>query len=302
MKTQKKILWCTITLIILIWIGISVKGGNKEDPRSQLIFNHEFHLTEAEIACDACHQNANTSKSADDKLVPAMEICAECHDVKAKEQCVTCHLTPDQVKPIDGTHPNYDVFSHKRHTEKGIECQVCHALIEKSTQWDSDRKTLPPMTTCVDCHRKESQTLDCAACHQGKHPQPGDHTFTEWTRTHGLEAAFNPEYYQQYFELGYCENCHQGLNLKGEVHQPEWLFVHGDEAAAGGDCLVCHEDRQHCSACHRAMIPVPHPMGDPSFANPESGGEHIGEAEAFFEACLSCHDLGSASPTCTRCH
>lgn len=302
MKAGKVALWGFILTIALLLGSFYVGADEESDPRSQLTFNHRLHLVEVGAACDDCHQPAATSHSADDNLYPAMKLCGECHNVEDKAECATCHAQPDRIIPLPGQHPDYQVFDHSRHTGAGFACQDCHSRIAESRQWSSNQQLLPPMSACLDCHRQQGQTLDCAACHYGRHPQPGDLNFTEWTRTHGLEAAFDPEYFEQYYELGYCEDCHQGLNMRGEVHQPGWLFVHGDEAAAGGECLVCHEDRTECSSCHRTMLPVPHTLGDPGWDNPVSGGRHKSEAEAFFEACLSCHDMGSASPTCTRCH
>lgn len=288
--------------VMLLCSAYAAFSGNQSDPRSQLNFNHMFHVEEVGAACEDCHIVAASSHHADDNLYPGMAQCAECHDVEDKSQCTTCHSNPDNVVEASGVHDNYDFFEHSHHVDAGVNCEECHAEVMKSTQWTSDLKSFPLMDDCISCHREKGQTLECASCHQGNHPQPGDEAFQNWTRTHGLEAAFNPEKFQSYFELGYCEDCHQGLNLKGEVHQTGWLFVHGDEAAFGGDCFVCHEDRANCSSCHRAMLPVPHLLGDPSFANEETGGTHKEDAEAFLEACITCHDMGQTEPTCARCH
>ncbi|MBU1880648.1 hypothetical protein KKA08_01345, partial [bacterium] len=287
---------------MILFIAFAAFSGNQSDPRSELAFSHMFHVDEVGAACDDCHAAAKSSHHAYDNIYPGMEQCAECHDVEDKSECSTCHSDPENVIPASGVHENYDFFKHSSHSDAGLTCAACHADIVKSTEWTADQQLLPVMDQCVSCHSERGQTLECAACHQGVHPQPGDHTFMEWSKTHGLEAALDPERFQQYFELGYCEDCHQGLNLKGEVHQTGWLFVHGDEAAVGGECFVCHEDRSGCASCHQTMLPTPHPLGIPSFANAETGGTHKEDAQAFFEACITCHEMGQASPTCARCH
>lgn len=302
MKAAKYALLGLIVIFCLVLLGMTAEKSGCGDSRCQLIFNHQFHISEAELPCQKCHQGAQASKLAEDNLYPNHPVCAECHDVADKAGCATCHKDPDNVVPLEGFHRNYEVFSHSRHLAAGKACNACHKEVEKSTQWKASAELIPAMSACIVCHRQEGQTLECGSCHFGKHPQPGDYSFQEWTRTHGLEAAFDSEHFQEYFELGYCEDCHQGLNLRGEVHQPGWLFVHGDDAASGGECFVCHEDPAQCSSCHRALLPIPHTLGDPSFANSETGGEHTSQAEAYFEACLSCHDMGTASPTCIRCH
>jgi hypothetical protein len=286
----------------VILISASGEKVKMSDPRVQLIFNHQFHLTNVGASCEDCHAKARESLKAEDNLYPQMKVCAECHDIESAEGCVVCHRDPLKIIPTSGFQPNYEVFTHKKHLNAGFDCTKCHSQIVNSTQLTQDELLFPKMSDCIDCHRGRGQTLDCADCHYGKHPAPGDKSVLEWTRTHGLEASFDPERFEKYFEMGYCEDCHQGLNLRGEMHQPGWLFVHGDEAAAGNECLVCHEDLANCSSCHRAMLPVPHPLGDPNFADEEEGGEHTEEAKAFFEACIACHDEGTASPTCYRCH
>ena len=302
MKKVKFALSGLIAVSFILFVKVSIEKADCSDLPDRIIFNHQLHITEMEIACENCHQNVEKSGKSDDRLTSLMQSCAECHDVENKDECAVCHTNPDKVIPYQGFHPNYEVFSHSGHLGAGYDCLSCHGQILKSTELVPGTTYLPQMTDCLDCHRKEGQTLDCASCHYGKHPLPGDYNVLEWTRTHGLEAAFDREYFLKYFEEGYCEDCHQGLNLNGEVHQPGWLFIHGDEAAAGGECLVCHEDRSKCAECHRSMLPIPHPLGDPLFANPVNGGEHTSDARAFFEACLSCHEMGSTSPTCVRCH
>jgi hypothetical protein len=297
---MRKAFYILIGISIILFIGLTAQSS--DDEPDKLIFNHKFHVEENEMSCTDCHSKASTSNLPDDNLNAKMEACADCHDISDKDECVTCHSNPENVIPAQGYFENYEFFSHQKHIQAGKDCKTCHAKIYQSTELGCICCMLPKMNDCIECHRAENKTLDCAACHYGNHPLPGDMNATEWTRMHGLEASFNPEKFKYYFDEGYCEDCHQGLNLKGEVHQPGWMFVHGDEALSGGDCLICHEDRSECSACHRAQLPVPHPLGDPTFANPYTGGDHREDAEAFFESCLACHDQGSASPTCARCH
>ena len=295
----------TINFILCLFFTIAagilfIESADSSTSKSQIIFNHQFHIEEAGVQCETCHAKAGKSMKSDDTLYPPMDVCGECHDVSDEKMCSSCHSNPENVIPSEGFHENYEVFAHKKHIDKGFKCTDCHKDIAKSEELKTGTY-LPEMGNCIDCHSKKGGTMDCAACHYGKHPQPGDLNVLEWTRTHGLEAAFNPDYFMKYFELGYCEDCHQGLNLKGETHQPGWLFTHGDEAASGGDCQLCHEDRSSCTTCHRSMIPIPHPLLDPTFAN-EDGGTHTEDAKAFMEVCLSCHDEGDKRPTCARCH
>jgi hypothetical protein len=292
-----------VLLIVLIWqIGLTVGGdqiGN--DPRSALKFSHLIHVQESGMSCSDCHSQAVQSTKTDDRLIPAMEVCGSCHDIKDPDKCSICHRNPQQVRPTPARVEYYDFFNHQKHLQKDLTCESCHAGASGAGQIMAVNTLLPPMPVCMDCHRKKGQTVNCSSCHQGAHPISGDLNFMSWRQTHGIDASSDPDKYQHYFEPGDCEDCHQGLNLAGEVHQQGWLFIHGAESSSGGECLACHEDRTYCSSCHRLMLPIPHPLGDPSFANSE-GGRHTSEAKAFIEACISCHDVEGLDPTCARCH
>ncbi len=288
-------------MIFLLWI---TTGGNAiaGDPRAELTFDHTIHVESVEMGCGDCHALASQSTVPDDRLNPGKDVCADCHDVEDQSECATCHSNPQQVTPIPARVEFYDFFDHQKHLGTGLDCENCHTGAAQSTQVTSESTMLPLMADCIDCHRKEGQTLDCGACHHGVHPIPSDFGTMSWRRTHGPEAVADPERFETHFELGYCEDCHQGLNLAGDVHSQGWMFTHGAESSSGGECLICHEDRTYCSGCHRTMLPIPHPLGDPNFADPISGGSHSSDAKAFFDACISCHDVGLDDPTCARCH
>jgi hypothetical protein len=135
----------------------------------------------------------------------------------------------------------------------------------------------------------------------GKSPLPDDHAALGWLSEHGLDAAFDETSCEACHSQASCDECHQGAILQGKPHPPSWLFDHFMEVVYGQDCLVCHETRESCTSCHKAMIPVPHEFG-PGYANANDGGAHKEEAEAFMEACVSCHDVEDDDPTCARCH
>jgi hypothetical protein len=298
MKVKYWFLFLVAAALVIWQVGFS--GTN--DPGADLIFNHSLHLTEAGAECATCHSGAPISTQPEDSLTPKMSVCSACHDIQDPKGCSACHQDPNQVKPLPAQVENYEVFSHKKHFGSGLNCQDCHAKAVQSTQVTSEQTLLPRMMDCLNCHQKKGQTTECAGCHYGKYAQAGDLDFMTWRQIHGLEAATDPEHYRKYFEPGECDNCHQGLNLAGEVHQQGWLFTHGAEASAGGECLVCHEDRTYCSSCHRRLLPLPHPVGPAWAAETEEGGAHVSEAKAYLEACISCHDVGNDDPTCVRCH
>jgi len=299
---MKKCLIFLAGVAFLLSYVVLAAGDSQNDPRGDLIFSHVLHLTDAGMTCKDCHEAAEESMVPTDRLLPTMDDCSACHDVTDPNSCVMCHRTPQDVVPVPYIVPNYHFFNHEEHLRADLNCGTCHTAAETSTQVTETAMLLPKMTDCINCHRKAGQTLDCGACHTGLHPRTDDHDIMARRTTHGLDAAMDPDKYRQYFEAGDCEDCHQGLNLAGEVHPQGWMFVHAAEASSGAECLVCHEDRTFCSSCHRVTIPIPHPLGDPAFADGEEGGSHADEAISFYEVCVSCHDLGTPDPTCARCH
>ncbi len=58
-------------------------------------------------------------------------------------------------------------FPHMRHVDAGLECQECHGEVQtmevlnsRDPAWGGDN-----MGWCVDCHRTEEASTDCAVCH-----------------------------------------------------------------------------------------------------------------------------------------
>jgi hypothetical protein len=58
-------------------------------------------------------------------------------------------------------------FPHMRHIDAGFQCQDCHGevqemgvLSERDPVWGGDN-----MGWCVDCHRENEASIDCAVCH-----------------------------------------------------------------------------------------------------------------------------------------
>ena len=61
----------------------------------QSVFNHDSHRM---MRCDQCHDQAMTSQTAADILLPKMQLCQQCHKQGgiARNDCVECHQYHDR--------------------------------------------------------------------------------------------------------------------------------------------------------------------------------------------------------------
>lgn len=129
-------------------------------------FSHPEHLG---MACEACHTGVEARASAG---IPGGEVCARCHATsplpgegmeRAWGGMVGGQARWNKLYQV----PDHVYFSHRRHVIlANTECAACHGVM-------ADRATPPAhplveisMDRCISCHRKNSVTDDCAACHR----------------------------------------------------------------------------------------------------------------------------------------
>lgn len=286
----------SLILIVLLVLAATL-GFSKPEQKATLHFDHGLHVADMEMGCTDCHDGI-TSLGVDGRAMPDHDVCSACHtEVDDFDACGTCHVNPDEPTTWPAVHGMYEGFAHNIHSDADVSCDQCHGTITEVGQEPS----IIVMNDCQSCHMVQNADLECGICHQGESPQPWDHKLASWHGDHGLEASFGTSDCASCHTQATCDECHQGELLDGKPHPAGWEFNHFVEASMGSDCLVCHETRSYCTDCHRAMAPLPHPMG-PGFANFNDGGDHVDEARAFGETCLSCHDVGGDDPTCARCH
>ena len=117
-------------------------------------------------------------------------------------------------------------FSHKHHTNMGIDCRYCHTTVEKAPS-----AGLPPTETCLACHSQvwnKSPLLDAvrASWFTG--------TAIPWTRVHKLPdfVYFNHAIHVNK-GIG-CADCHGRVDQMAVVEQAQPLNM--------GWCLECHRN------------------------------------------------------------
>ena len=297
-------------------------------------FSHTFHLGEDVGAeCTSCH-GAEASESSVDRLLPAMEVCAECHDVEDEDLCEVCHPDLDNVGEID--IPVREIlFSHQAHLQyRGVECGTCHGGMERVSE--PGESHLPEMVTCVTCHEDEGGPDACGACHTdvtGLRPESHIH---DWVHDHGRQVRAEDPSCAQCHNQGQCQECHDDAGLsvalpslgsratfaplsEGEagtvlkaVHGLNYRFTHSlDAGGKERECTTCHERATFCAECHN-------PDSAPAYFRPAwhggvdwgaiagavgtGGGRHASLARKDMERCAACHDIEGDDPTCVLCH
>jgi hypothetical protein len=279
---MKKLSYLKLILFLLVISSGSRVIFAEQDKEQGLKFGHGLHIVENEMGCTDCH--LNVPSDVDDKMsIPNHDVCSDCHDVDDVDECVTCHVDPNDPM-IGKNRVTLTSFYHKRHIESDLQCEKCHGVVG-----NAEYTPLFP------------NNLECVMCHSANFVTPEDHHNLNWNEAHGLEAAFSSNDCSICHEQSSCDECHQGENIHGVPHPPTWKFNHFAETSLGGECMVCHETRETCTSCHKALKLLPHELG-PTWANSSDGGNHPEEAKTDMESCISCHDIGEADPTCARCH
>ncbi len=147
------------SLVIVFIIGCSVLIIKNSD---RLIFSHKHHIS-AGVECLQCHIGIDEAQSTEEKHLPAMETCSQCHQEEVKEKCSICHTNPEKARKLTPSRSTVS-FSHKSHKGRVKDgCITCHPAVEKGTS-PKDRK-LPEMKECVKCHRKDFDGVKCILCH-----------------------------------------------------------------------------------------------------------------------------------------
>ena len=244
-----------------------------QTPERELIFSHELHVEQNQIACETCHTNLDAPKDVVGELVPPMATCNTCHDnVQATNSCESCHTNFVSLRPKNHDRTDF-IREHKRFAR----------MADAS----------PEGASCASCHTQET----CNDCHAGAVLTRVDKTEKDLTSTRASRL--------QPIDRG------QASSLT-KVHDLNFKFTHGISAKGKlSDCQTCHRQEQFCSTCHAAGGNVNQETFKPSWHSESGfvtigvgsgGGKHAQMARRDLESCASCHSPEGADPTCVTCH
>jgi hypothetical protein len=123
-------------------------------------FSHAHHVGGLGLDCRYCHTSVESSSFAN---IPPTKTCMNCHS-----QIWSTSPTLEPVResfrtgqPIAWTRvhdlPDFVVFNHSIHVQKGIGCESCHGRIDQmALTWQNSSLQ---MEWCLDCHRAPEKNL-----------------------------------------------------------------------------------------------------------------------------------------------
>jgi hypothetical protein len=211
-----------------------------------LKFAHSGHENDKNgnpIACDTCHDDVASSRSADDVSVPAMQRCATCHEDATR--------TPDAVRiaRCSVCHGNISAGSAPRNHLVGKAVPEDHTLEFRTNHGP---QAADKNARCGFCHDglSGSPRDSCFQCH--KLMKPRDHNLGWREDSHGREAAADRDRCTSCHTADYCTACH---SIPPRSHQPLIEFRLGGHAQPArfnlSSCFACHTSEDTCQDCHR---------------------------------------------------
>lgn len=297
---MKKYIIITLSLTIIMFLVLAAQE------KDTLLFSHKYHVMEEEMECADCHA-VDQSITGMDNLLPAKEVCADCHDVNDEESCNTCHSSVTSASGTVGITEYSQLFSHETHVQANLECAACHGDVAQIDM--GDHFEIPDMMECMDCHQTQTVANECLTCHTPEERlKPLNHDLA-FLKTHGniaSNSAFSVHLQKDCatcHKTQFCQDCHEGENIDRFVHPLNFEFTHALSAQGREkNCFTCHDNREYCSSCHLSNDILPHNHTAGWTNNiPGDGGRHKIEAMIDLENCMSCHDH-NADQICQQCH
>jgi hypothetical protein len=130
-----------------------------------IAFNHARH---AGMGCVVCHRGAFEQARAG---IPEAAVCLKCHATAPRAAAAVKWDEAGRAQPIAWLRvshlPEHAMFSHRRHVGLArLECASCHADVGTSAVPPRRPPMRLDMNACLDCHKREGASQDCAACHR----------------------------------------------------------------------------------------------------------------------------------------
>jgi hypothetical protein len=145
----------------------SIVENRELAPEQPIKYSHKIHVYKLGLECNFCHINVEKSLNP---LPPPVSLCMSCHESVKTESPEIKKLIEYYKRGIPipwvEVHKFKDwvYFSHKRHIQKGIECEFCHGKVEAM---DKVRKVRSmKMGFCVRCHEINNAERECNVCHK----------------------------------------------------------------------------------------------------------------------------------------
>jgi hypothetical protein len=252
--------------------------------RLPILFSHKMHL-KMKLACDFCHDRAETSTRSSDQLTPSEEPCRACHKIERDKpekeaipeaRCDGCHVYPpgsdvQRPPPVEVPPPNLK-FNHKVHADRRIPCERCHGTMDQVKL--ATREELPRMPLCLGCHNQVALAnrapAKCSTCHlTAEDGTLETHFATGLLVPSGTLKgdAHGPNFVREHSSVGkdlaYCETCHRremciachnGVVKPLSFHGNDYVSIHAIDARKWSmNCNGCHREQTFCLGCHERV-------------------------------------------------
>ena len=155
-------------LCLLLFIGVWILASPASAQQQPIEFPHNLHIEKAGVECIDCHSTVDTQAEAG---IPSVRKCMLCHLYVAKDGPGALKLKEyaDKKREIPWVRVyRFEVaahakFRHAPHVKAGVECAACHGDVSQMTV--ATKQVNHTMGTCLNCHRQQKASEDCAACH-----------------------------------------------------------------------------------------------------------------------------------------
>ncbi len=134
-------------------------------PVQPIAFSHRTHST-AGIGCGNCHQPAADGKQLQ---VPNTAACMTCHRAIKTDNPEIQKVAALQKAGEDLSWarvyqlPNFVFFSHQKHLDAKVGCEVCHGQIQERDALAQEKEI--SMVACFNCHKLRKAPTACGKCH-----------------------------------------------------------------------------------------------------------------------------------------
>jgi hypothetical protein len=149
-------LFAGVLLIFLVWYYFSPEFTDVGyAPTQPVEYSHRLHAGQLGISCQYCHTGVEISDHAG---VPPTQTCMNCHGQIRTE---SLRLLPvreswasnEPIEWIKVHHlPDYAVFSHAVHVNRGVGCETCHGRVDQMEVVVQSEAL--SMGWCLECHRQ----------------------------------------------------------------------------------------------------------------------------------------------------
>ena len=123
-------------------------------------FSHTAHIEKASMQCTDCHEGATSRDSAG---LPSIRKCMLCHQFIATDLPEVVRLSKYWERIYGFAKTAAVQFRHAPHARAEIACSQCHGDVASMTV--AVKAVTHTMGSCIQCHRDNSATDDCLACH-----------------------------------------------------------------------------------------------------------------------------------------